>query len=85
MQTLQQLSQTINVGLNGSGGDIASRARATDHQRVIAVPAAFDGEDVVAWQERRQRMFRTHRLHAPRALYRSPRSAPRNAAPAPSR
>lgn len=45
---LQQLSQTINVGLDRPSGDIAPRARATDHQRIITVPAAFDSEDVVA-------------------------------------
>ena len=48
---LQQLCQPVDIRLNRPGGDVAPSARPTDHQRIIAVPAAFDGKDVIAWQQ----------------------------------
>lgn len=47
---LQQLRQSVNIRLNRPGGDVAPCTWPADHQRVVAIPAAFDGKDVIAWQ-----------------------------------
>lgn len=45
---LQQVSQTVDVGLDCTSSNITPRPWATDNQRIITIPTAFDGENIIA-------------------------------------
>gem|GEM_PF-5051149 len=49
-QRLQQLCQPVNIGLDSTRRHVTPCTRATNNQRIIAIPTAFNGKNIIARQ-----------------------------------